>query len=377
MVQAVASGEGPLERSTQERIAARRFPSVFQAWAPAQNLRDESPLHTLARHDLVWQDPRFFRLKWNNKYIGLADGFEAESVKQARALRQELLGLNPNLILIAEIRYRDAHKTHLPEGHAWWLRDQQGRIAPGWEEGGYLRLDLHTPEFRRQVAAQAKAAMASGVVDGIMLDWWSDDDARLELVKEIRQSVGDQALIICNANDRMLPLTAPRINGYFMECYRTRTAEDWRQIADTLVWAESHLRRPRVNCLETWFHESRDDLPLMRATTTLGLTLSDGYCLFSDPNPLPTPDHLHNWYSFWNKSLGRPLAAGTTAADGTVTREFDGGMVVYNPMGNRSIDVVFSEERTSVATGRTARNHRLPSPDGDIYLLPKNRDDFR
>jgi hypothetical protein len=210
-----------------------------------------------------------------------------------------------------------------------------------------------------------------------MLDWWSDDDARLELVKEIRQSVGDQALIICNANDRMLPLTAPRINGYFMECYRTRTAEDWRQIADTLVWAESHLRRPRVNCLETWFHESRDDLPLMRATTTLGLTLSDGYCLFSDPNPLPTPDHLHNWYSFWNKSLGRPLAAGTTAADGTVTREFDGGMVVYNPMGNRSIDVVFSEERTSVATGRTARNHRLPSPDGDIYLLPKNRDDFR
>ena len=48
----------------------------------------------------------------------------------------------------------------------------------------------------------------------------------------------------------------------------------------------------------------------MRATTTLALTHGDGYCLFSDPNPLPTPDHMHNWYPFWNKSLGRPLRSG-------------------------------------------------------------------
>jgi arabinogalactan endo-1,4-beta-galactosidase len=109
----------------------------------------------------------------------------------------------------------------------------------------------------------------------------------------------------------------------------------------------------------------------MRATTTLALTHGDGYCLFSDPNPLPTPDHMHNWYPFWNKSLGRPVAVGTTAADGTVRREFDGGTVVYNPMGNKEVIVRFPEPRTSVATGRTATEHRLGSPDGDIYLMPK------
>ena len=52
-------------------------------------------------------------------------------------------------------------------------------------------------------------------------------------------------------------------------------------------------------------------------------------------------------------------------------REFDGGTVIYNPMGNRSVAVVFSQPRTSVATGQTAREHQLASPDGDIYLMPK------
>ena len=362
-----------MERSVQQRIEARGFPSVFQAWNPATNMHDESPLHTVARHDLVWHDPRFFRLKWNNQHIGLADGFDGESIENAKVFRRKLLDYNPNLILIAEIRYRDAHRSYLPEGHSWWLRDTQGRIVPGWDEGRFLCLDFHNPEFRHQVAKQAKAAVASGAVDGVMLDWWSDDADRLALVKEVRQAIGDHALIICNANDRTTPQTAQYINGYFMECYRSKTAEDWKRIADTLVWAEKNLRSPRVNCLETWFHKSRDDLNLMRATTTLALTLSSGYCLFSDPNPLPTPDHLHNWYPFWNKSLGRPVSAGAAAADGTVRREFDNGTVVYNPMGNKTIDLVVS----AATDQRGNRSNRKGTPTGEPrwrhLLLPKDR----
>lgn len=367
------SAAEPTEPTVRERIETRRFPSVFQAWNPATNLHDESPSHTLTRHDLVWHDPQFFRLKWNNSYIGLADGFDKQSIEAAKTYRQKLLAINPNLILIAEIRYRDAHKSYLPEKHSWWLRDKQGRIVPGWEEGGYYCLDFHNPEFRRHVAQQAKAAVNSGAVDGVFLDWWMDDASRLALVKEVRRAIGDDALIICNANDRTTPQTAPYINGYFMECYRSKTADDWKRIADTLAWAEKHLRSPRVNCLETWFHKSRYDFHLMRATTTLALTYANGYCLFSDPNPLPSPDHLHDWYPFWNKSLGKPISAGKAATDGTVRREFEGGTVVYNPMGNKNIELVFPQARTSVATGRTTKEHRLASPDGDIYLVPKDR----
>ena len=109
----------------------------------------------------------------------------------------------------------------------------------------------------------------------------------------------------------------------------------------------------------------------MRATTTLALTHSDGYCLFSDPNPLSTPDHLHNWYSFWNRSLGKPIAKGIANSDGTMRREFENGTVVYNPMGNKAVAVTFPEDRRSAATGNVARSHHLESSDGDMFLKLK------
>jgi hypothetical protein len=368
VIQVAATAGEPEERPLRRRIESRTYPSVFQAWNRADNLPDEAREVTLSRHDLVWHTPQFFGLQWNNSYHGLADGFAPESIEKGLAFRRELLKRNPNLVLIAEIRYRDAHRSYLPEAHRWWLRDKNGQIVPGWDEGGYLCLDFHNPTFRQHVAKQCRAAVESGVFDGVMLDWWADDASRLALVQEVRQAVGDRAVIIANANHRKTPQTAPYLNGYFMECYRSETAKDWAQIAETLLWAESNLRKPRVNCVETWHHKSRDDLHLMRATTALALTLSDGYCLFSDPNPLPAPDHLHNWYSFWDKSLGRPIATGRKNNDGTVSREFQSGSVVYNPMGNGPVWVQFRESRTSVATGRTAQKHQLGSPDGDIYL---------
>ncbi len=343
---------------------------MFQAWSPADNLPAEDPWTTLARHDLIFHAPDFFELKWDTAPTGLATGFTPESVAAALALRSQLLARNPHLVLLAEIRYRDAPRSYLPADSPWWKRDRSGKFVMGWEEGGYILLDLANPAFQRQVAAQARAAVRSGVFDGVMLDWWQDDDDHLALIKQVRAAIGRDALILGNANDHTTPRTAPYINGYFMECYRSRTAEDWQRIAETLAWAERHLRTPRIDCLETWYHTSRQDLALMRATTALALTASDGYCLFSDPNPLPTPDHLHNWYPFWDKSLGSPRTRGRKQPDGTVRREFAQGAVVYNPMGNPARTITFPDERRSIATGITSRTHTLNAPDGDLYLHP-------
>ena len=355
------------EKTVARRIADREFPSVFQAWSRADNLY-EGPLATAARHDLIFHDAGFFGLQWNNRHAGLADGFTAASIQQGLSRRRELLSRNPNLLLIMEIRYRDAHPSHLPEGHRWWRRDRTGAIVPGWDEGSHLQLDFSSAEYRDHAAVQARAAVESGVVDGIMLDWWEDDADRLSLVKAIRERVGDETLILVNANDRTTPRTAPFVNGYFMECYRSRTAEDWERIAATLAWAERNLRVPRINCLETWYHTSRTDEHLMRATTSLSLVLSDGYCLFSDPNPLPTPDHLHNWYPFWERRLGKALAPGVTRPDGAMSREFSNGTAVYNPMGNRAMTITFEESRSSRATGRRSVTHALEACDGDLFL---------
>ena len=163
-------------------------------------------------------------------------------------------------------------------------------------------------------------------------------------------------------------MTGRYINGWFMECTQSKTPAHWRQIERALRWGDANLRRPRVMCLETWFHTSRDDLHLMRATTALALTSSDGYCLFSDLNPLPTGDHLHNWYPFWDKSLGRPVGRGFEKADGSIMREFANGSVVYNPMGNGAVRVEFPSWRTSLATGRSSKTHAVAAGDGDIFL---------
>jgi hypothetical protein len=357
--------------SIAERITARDFPSVFQAWSPADNLPSKDRWAVMAMHDLIWHGPGGFGLVWDRNPRGLAEAFTPESIEAGRKIRRKLLEFNPNIILIAEIRYRDANPSFLPKGHYWWKRDKDGNLVKGWGEGGFICLDFANPEFREHVAKRARAAVQSGVVDGVMLDWWRDDEDRLELVREVRKAIGDKYLIIANTNDRTAPQSASYINGYFMECTASKTAGEWKRIAATLNWAEKNLRQPRVNCIETWFHNSRDDLHLMRATTTLALTHSDGYCLFSDPNPLPSPDHRHNWYPFWNKSLGKPVSGGVTRSDGTVVREFENGTVVYNPMGNKSVEVVFSEIRKSMATGISSDRYKLACPDGDIYLKIK------
>ncbi len=238
----------------------------------------------------------------------------------------------------------------------------------GWAEGGYRLLDVESPAWHAQVAQRAKAIVASGVFDGVMLDWWTDDEARLTLVRQVRQAIGQNALVLVNANDRTIPRTATYVNGLFMECYRSATPADWLRIGDTLRWAEEHLRSPRVNCVETWWHQSRQDLHLMRAVTTLALTQSDGYCLFSDPNELPTPDHQHDWYGFWTKGLGRPQGAGFERPDHAWERTFAQGKVIYNPPGGSSVMVRFSNQHRSRGAERIGQEHAVPPGDGDIFV---------
>jgi len=106
----------------------------------------------------------------------------------------------------------------------------------------------------------------------------------------------------------------------------------------------------------------------MRATTTLGLVASDGYVLFSDPNGLPTGDHLHDWYPFWDADLGRPLGAGAVREDGARWRKFSNGIAVYNPPGGKRVQVSFESDHRSVATGRVGAAHAVDAFDGDLFL---------
>ncbi len=206
----------------EERINRRDFPSVFQAWNKAENMQNEDPLTTIARHDLYFSTPSAFRLQWNNQFHGLADGFTSYSVSSAIQYKKNLLMANPNLIIIAELRYRDAVAGFLPKDSPLWMRNPDGSYIYGWEEGNAIRIEFRDEDYQDQVAKKAAAIIETGVVDGIMLDWWTEDEflnERLSLLKKVREAIGEEALILLNANSRLIPNSAPYANGVFMECW--------------------------------------------------------------------------------------------------------------------------------------------------------------
>lgn len=351
-----------------ERIQSRSCPSMFSAWSGHYDLSDDRD-SGLAMHDMHWAGAAYYGLEWDTVPYGLATAFTPESIEKARKKRAELLAMNPNLVIICELRYRDASTKFLPEDHEWWRKDENGDFVVGYQEHNLMLLDYFNPEYQDHVAKRAKAMMETGVFDGIMLDWWRDDIARKPLTVKIRQAIGPDALLIVNPNSRIEPELAPLINGYFMECYESHTPHHWMVIKETLKWAEKNLRKPVINCVESWFHNSRqEDKDLMRAITTLVLTHSDGYCGFTDPNELPVGDHRHDWYPFWDAPLGKPAGDMQQLDNGAYSREYTNGVAVYNEWTNGEVELSFEREVKSMRTGETGKKHKLPDRDGDIFI---------
>ena len=113
-----------------------------------------------------------------------------------------------------------------------------------------------------------------------------------------------------------------------------------------------------------------------RFNCTLSLTHSDGYLLFSDDNAIPTPDHLHNWYDFWDAEMGRPIgdkARQYHRVRGLFIREFEKGWAVYNRSGAAQ-PVTFDQEVTGVNSGKRQSRHQVLDFDGEIFLKKLDAD---
>ena len=375
--------------STADRIAMRDYPSVFQAWYGVD--MPEVPLETKeqrirmsARHDVMWEEPLsqlgegvdlVLGLVWDAKHYGLATGFTESSLQRALDNRDALLECNPNMLMLAEIRWRDAPSTFLPEDSDWWMRDETGKPKVGWTGGWvpFWMLNYENPDFQNNVARQAAIAIKSGVYDGVMLDW----SGHLEIIRKVREAIGDEALIIVNIHDDIEKgkLYAPYINGSFMECnpqdatsIEKRNNTTWDKLREAIIWFEQHLREPKINCLEVW--GDRRDLSRMRATTALGLVYSNGSVLYGDPNPLKTPDHLHDWYGFWDVPLGRPTSNACERPDGAAERSFEGGVVIYNHEGNQPVTIEFKQDKTRASDMLRGSRFTVNPRDGDIFIDP-------
>ena len=357
------------------RLRARAYPAIFYAWGMP------------TAHNLVWGGPRFMKLHFKDMDTG---SHLVGIMHDATALHEQYSNLNPNVILLAEVRMYTYPLDWFPDDWPHWLRDEHGNRFIG---GGRARVNYAHPEVQQHIIQRALAVSRCGLFDGIVFDHWHDDkytDARLNILRDIRRQVSPDFIIIANTNDRISPLTAPYINGGFMETgvpggiyihalddgvdTSVAIANSLLHVTNVLKWNEEHMREPRLNCFEAryFLHEPPDsplNLRWMRAMTTLSLTHSDGYMLFSRPGK-----HDHLWYEFWDADLGRPVEEKGQLYDedipGLYVREFTNGWAVYNHSGEGQV-ITLLEEVQGVASGLVNTEHELPNLDGEMYLRIK------
>ena len=374
--------------SIHDRIKDRNFPSIFTPWAGPHwvsvvNRPDLSGVENVALHDLWLSGPQF-----GLDFTEMPDGFTmAGNLEEAIQRRDEFLALNPNMIFLVDIRMREDWSDTLPEDWPYWVRDANGDVVSDWP--GANLLDFTHPYIQDRIVQQAIAVAKCGLFDGIFFDYWSEGQvlaglrtreaelrARDNIIQRIRAATRNDFLIAGNTNDRTIPRTGPYINGGVMETGvpGLLTAEQLEialgEIESSLLWLEQNLREPRINVLQGAGYSpelSPANLRQMRAITTLSLTHSDGYVLYSI-----TGGFNHYWYDFWDADLGRPVGPKAQLYDedipGLYIREYTNGWAAYNHSGKQQV-VNLPEKIQGVSS-----THVLPNLDGEMYLRvkPKN-----
>ena len=390
------------------RLENLTYPSVFQACGGIVNLPELSWEEVIAYHDIFFCQS-ILNWAWfltpdeNWKIIG--------DPEESPIPTDRIRTLNPNIMLLTSIEYYVVGLDEFPDDWPYYVRDESGNRVeiPGWDQ---FAIDFTHPAVQEMVIQKAAAAARCGF-DGIQIDHWNktkneeERTAQDRILQGIRNAVGDDFLIMVTTTNTMgtsVPRHAEYINGVFMETYETYeggyTYAGLARIEKALLWAEENLREPQINCLagrgvRNELLDSPRNIQWMRLWTTMSLTHSDGYVMFTMGGSLDHPPHpfdfwpghadLHAqgerhthqntkyWYDFYDADLGRPVGGDETKGktykniNGLFIREFTNGWVVYNRSGKEQA-IQLPEQAKGVSNKITDTVHTIPDLDGEIYL---------
>ena len=413
----------------REKVQTRGLPSITAPWAGwFVNKHHLSPAEMTASHDMFWSPEFGLRFQRTDEGVSLVGDWI-----EARRQQEALLDLNPNVILLLEVDMRgtDPNSPFLKELYSGddfpWIRDDSGEIILGAPAAQYtnLLIDFTDPIVQDIIVDQAIAAAESGLWDGILFAHWNEKEvvlkgyrsyaaernARHAILQRIRNAVEDDFLIIVYGGK--LSFGTPYINGIILsndrQDFRNDQYAELIELESNLLWGEKNLREPRINYLQAKGIAS--ELPLsptnqqaMRCFTTLSLTHSDGYFLYTmgvdwgeqhshddffwnypykhtnwdywnqHTNSHDTFPHehgnVHYWYDFWDADLGHSIGKKGQLdlnREGLFIREFTKGWVIYNRSG-KAQQIQLPESATGVASGITGTSHIVPDLDGEIYL---------
>jgi hypothetical protein len=397
---AQAYGERVPLSDIQKRKNNKNSISLFQPWTGISGgIIDTMGLHgnqQIALHDLMHNSPESYGLKWANKdpndsFPGNAEMFDSASIAKGLAFRKQLLALNPNMILIGEIRFYDAAPTYYPSNSPYWKKRANGDLDTSAYKP-YIKIDYGNASFQQHCANQCIALLETGVVDGIFLDWATN--AYEPFFKAVRSKIGDEAVIIGNVNhhfdqiDKILPF----LSGVYMESgwwgMENNPTEFFKRVRLTISMCENQLRAPKLINTEIWSQPGFQDLDststpglinlaqpqehVMRAGVAAHYTLTSGYFSFYPQTfkNLYHAEHMHLYHDFLNANLGAPSSTAATRKDSAYVKEWGNGAVVFNPPSapTDSVTLTFPDSRRSQATGKIGTTHKVAKNDGDIFL---------
>ncbi len=391
----------------QDRIDNRNLPSVILPWDDGilnrgGNWWDDSIpyLDRVAYHDLWWHYTPF-----GLRFLLTPQGYQLMGdLQSAIDQREELLSKNPDMLFLVDLRQSYASRSRYPDDWFGWLRDENGNLIPQKPGSTEYLIDFRLPEVQAVVVQRAIAVAKCGLYDGIMFDAWAETHAVLpnstlqeeqpvliSILRRIRQGVPDDFLILCNRNEAKLPLSAPYINGGFMETFPLEkgrlhgyTRKDIIEIETNLIWYEANMREPKINVLRGFGvgaepPDSPRNKQWMRLFTTMSLTLSDGYTLYTLGTIGGQKQYQkHIRHPFWDADLGQPVEPTVKRyqddIEGLYIREFTNGWAVYNRSGQAQT-ITLPSSATSVSdrgSNDASLTHLLPDLDGEIYLKTKH-----
>ena len=428
------SKDSAKQLSVVEKVQTRSLPSITAPWAGwFVNKPHLSYTEMTAAHDMFWSPEFGLRFQRTDEGFSLVGDW-----REARRQQEALLDLNPNVILLLEVDMRgtDPESPFLKALYSRddfpWVKDDSGEIIRGAPAEQYtnLLIDFTDPIAQDIIVAQVIAIAKSGLWDGILFNHWNEkgvvlkdyssyeaeQKARASILQHIRNAVEDDFLIIVGGSGK-LRFGTPYINGIILYSDPQDFSNDHRtglmELESNLLWAEKNLREPRTNYLQAKGIGS--ELPLsptnqqaMRCFTTLFLTHSDGYFLYTmgvdwrEPHRhddfyrnfphkgadwdywnqhtnshdtfLHEHGDTHYWYDFWDADLGHPSGKRGQLylnREGLFIREFTNGWVVYNRSG-KAQNIQLPASATGVTRGTTGTSHIVPDLDGEIYLKADN-----
>ncbi len=399
------------------RLENITYPAFVQACGDIINLPGLSWVEGIAYHDL-FRCGETFGWTWTHTANGRKIiGDPEEDGISARQIRD----LNPNIILLTGVDYYVAGFDDYPDDWPYFLRDAAGKRFKfqAWDQ--YV-IDFAHPAVQEKIIQEVTEVAKCGIFDGIHMDQWTNEgigpityeaaaNAKDRIIEGIREAVGDDFLIlVTTTGDKISSKHTEYINGLYMETIenheRGYTHAELARLESTLLWAEKNLREPQINCLEgrgvrSELLDSPRNIQWMRLWTTLSLTHSDGYVLFTMGSHLDHPVHhfefwpghadlhargerhvhskQHYWDNFFEAPLGRPVGGDETKGqryinragetiDGLFIREFTNGWAVYNRSGTAQ-EIELPRKVSGWDSGvENQRRHTLADLDGEIYL---------